>query len=178
MYIYLHAACLSSLCLFMSINGIAPLFPGMQMSCRDGRCVWANTTWPSPRHLCPQELQVPHSAQCGVRYHPGELGWEVTTTEHTDFTCMTSVEEIPFPGGKKCYATGWGDETGEMSSYDVFLFSICIMYMISERTTVPSAGYQVLMHLGWLLYCWLHHLQSEVKSNSWHTVPSVSCITK
>lgn len=41
------------------------------------------------------------------------LDGEVTPTEHIDFACMPSVEEM-LPGGKNCYATGWGDETGKM----------------------------------------------------------------
>ncbi|KAK2852327.1 hypothetical protein Q7C36_007528 [Tachysurus vachellii] len=39
------------------------------------------------------------------------LDGEVTPTDHIDFACMPSVEEM-LPAGKKCYATGWGDETG------------------------------------------------------------------
>lgn len=39
------------------------------------------------------------------------LDGEVTPSEHIDFACMPSVKEM-LPGGKKCYATGWGDETG------------------------------------------------------------------
>lgn len=41
------------------------------------------------------------------------LDGEVTATEHIDFACLPSFEEL-LPGGKKCYATGWGDETGQV----------------------------------------------------------------
>ncbi|XP_030644095.1 ovochymase-2 [Chanos chanos] len=39
------------------------------------------------------------------------LDGEVTATDQIDFACLPAVEEV-LPGGKKCYATGWGDETG------------------------------------------------------------------
>ncbi|CAL1601098.1 unnamed protein product [Knipowitschia caucasica] len=40
------------------------------------------------------------------------LDGEVKLTNEISFACMPSVEEV-LPGGKKCYATGWGDETGD-----------------------------------------------------------------
>ncbi|KAM9476723.1 ovochymase-2 isoform 2-T2 [Clarias gariepinus] len=43
------------------------------------------------------------------------LDGEVTQTEHIDFACLPSVEEM-LPGGKKCYATGWGDESGNSTA--------------------------------------------------------------
>lgn len=43
------------------------------------------------------------------------LDGEVTATEHIDFACLPSFEEL-LPGGKKCYATGWGDETGNSTA--------------------------------------------------------------
>ncbi|TSK22490.1 Chymotrypsin-like elastase family member 2A [Bagarius yarrelli] len=46
------------------------------------------------------------------------LDGEVTPTVHIDFACMPSVEEM-LPGGKKCYATGWGDETGNSTAPNV-----------------------------------------------------------
>lgn len=47
------------------------------------------------------------------------LDGEVTPTDHIDFACMPSVEEM-LPEGKKCYATGWGDETGELLNRFLF----------------------------------------------------------
>uniref|UniRef100_A0A671SGF7 Peptidase S1 domain-containing protein n=1 Tax=Sinocyclocheilus anshuiensis TaxID=1608454 RepID=A0A671SGF7_9TELE len=38
------------------------------------------------------------------------LDGEVTPNDYIDFACLPSFEEV-LPGGKKCYATGWGDET-------------------------------------------------------------------
>ncbi|KAF7710120.1 ovochymase-2 [Silurus meridionalis] len=43
------------------------------------------------------------------------LDGEVTPSEHIDFACMPSVDEM-LPGEKKCYATGWGDETGNSTN--------------------------------------------------------------
>lgn len=39
------------------------------------------------------------------------LDGEVTPTDEISFACLPSEEEA-LPEGKKCYATGWGDETG------------------------------------------------------------------
>lgn len=39
------------------------------------------------------------------------LDGEVTPNDYIDFACLPSSEEV-LPEGKKCYATGWGDETG------------------------------------------------------------------
>lgn len=39
------------------------------------------------------------------------LDGEVTPTDEISFACLPSEEEV-LPGGKKCHATGWGDETG------------------------------------------------------------------
>ncbi|KAK6494151.1 ovochymase-2 isoform X1 [Huso huso] len=39
------------------------------------------------------------------------LDGEVTANPHIDFACLPPAEELQ-PPGKKCYATGWGDETG------------------------------------------------------------------
>uniref|UniRef100_A0A672YVI0 Peptidase S1 domain-containing protein n=1 Tax=Sphaeramia orbicularis TaxID=375764 RepID=A0A672YVI0_9TELE len=39
------------------------------------------------------------------------LDREVIPTDEINYACLPSEEEI-LPGGKKCYATGWGDETG------------------------------------------------------------------
>ncbi|MEQ2179752.1 hypothetical protein GOODEAATRI_028391, partial [Goodea atripinnis] len=37
---------------------------------------------------------------------------DATPTDEISFACLPSEEEI-LPEGKKCYATGWGDETGD-----------------------------------------------------------------
>lgn len=42
------------------------------------------------------------------------LDGEVTPSDEISFACLPSEEEV-LPGGKKCYATGWGDETGVLS---------------------------------------------------------------
>uniref|UniRef100_A0A667YG15 Zgc:154142 n=1 Tax=Myripristis murdjan TaxID=586833 RepID=A0A667YG15_9TELE len=39
------------------------------------------------------------------------LDGEVTPSQEISYACLPSIEEV-LPGGKKCYATGWGDETG------------------------------------------------------------------
>lgn len=39
------------------------------------------------------------------------LDGEVTPTDEISYACLPPMEEV-LPGGKKCYATGWGDETG------------------------------------------------------------------
>ncbi|XP_029622136.1 ovochymase-2 isoform X1 [Salmo trutta] len=38
------------------------------------------------------------------------LGGEVTPSDQISYSCLPSLEEV-LEGGKKCYATGWGDET-------------------------------------------------------------------
>ncbi|XP_035273212.1 cubilin [Anguilla anguilla] len=43
------------------------------------------------------------------------LDGEVFPTEEVSFACRPSPEEI-LAGGKKCYATGWGDETGNSTA--------------------------------------------------------------
>ncbi|KAM8772707.1 ovochymase-2 [Acanthopagrus schlegelii] len=40
------------------------------------------------------------------------LDGDVPPTDEISFACLPSVEEV-LPGGKKCYASGWGDETGD-----------------------------------------------------------------
>ncbi|XP_071378637.1 cubilin [Centroberyx affinis] len=40
------------------------------------------------------------------------LDGEVTSNQEISYACLPSKEEV-LPGGKKCYATGWGDETGD-----------------------------------------------------------------
>lgn len=40
------------------------------------------------------------------------LGGEVTPSDQISYSCLPSLEEV-LEVGKKCYATGWGDETGE-----------------------------------------------------------------
>lgn len=46
------------------------------------------------------------------------LDGEVIPSNETSYACLPSVEEV-LPGGKNCYATGWGDETGTV---DIFFF--------------------------------------------------------
>ncbi|KTF86339.1 hypothetical protein cypCar_00020065 [Cyprinus carpio] len=43
------------------------------------------------------------------------LDGEVTPNDYIDFACLPSSEEV-LPEGKKCYATGWGDETGNSTA--------------------------------------------------------------
>ncbi|XP_017289814.1 cubilin [Kryptolebias marmoratus] len=40
------------------------------------------------------------------------LAEDVIPRDEISFACLPSEEEV-LPGGKKCYATGWGDETGD-----------------------------------------------------------------
>lgn len=42
------------------------------------------------------------------------LDEEVVPRNEISYACLPSEEEV-LPGGKKCYATGWGDETGARS---------------------------------------------------------------
>ncbi|KAM9314851.1 LOW QUALITY PROTEIN: ovochymase-2 [Pholidichthys leucotaenia] len=82
-----------------------------------------NLTYTEPSELC---FKVP-----GIYYHDGfnyltvptvefditlvKLDEEVTPSDEISFACLPSEEEI-LPEGKKCYATGWGDETGDLLS--------------------------------------------------------------
>uniref|UniRef100_A0A8B9L296 Zgc:154142 n=1 Tax=Astyanax mexicanus TaxID=7994 RepID=A0A8B9L296_ASTMX len=43
------------------------------------------------------------------------LDGEVTPSDQVHFACMPPVEQV-LPGGTKCYATGWGDETGNFTA--------------------------------------------------------------
>lgn len=43
------------------------------------------------------------------------LDGEARPTDFVNFACLPSVEEV-LPGGKTCYATGWGDETGNSTA--------------------------------------------------------------
>ncbi|XP_037394313.1 ovochymase-2 isoform X2 [Pygocentrus nattereri] len=43
------------------------------------------------------------------------LDGEVTPSDHVHFACLPPIEEV-LPEGKTCYATGWGDETGNFSA--------------------------------------------------------------
>ncbi|KAM4603345.1 ovochymase-2 [Polymixia lowei] len=40
------------------------------------------------------------------------LDGEVKPSQEISYACLPAKEEV-LPGGKKCYATGWGDETGD-----------------------------------------------------------------
>ncbi|KAJ8388268.1 hypothetical protein AAFF_G00135290 [Aldrovandia affinis] len=46
------------------------------------------------------------------------LDGEVNPTNEVSFACRPPLEEV-LPGGKKCYATGWGDETGNSTNAKV-----------------------------------------------------------
>ena len=51
---------------------------------------------------------------------------EVTPSDEISYACLPSEEEV-LPEGKKCYATGWGDETGVISASR---FNVCIFMLI------------------------------------------------
>lgn len=44
------------------------------------------------------------------------LDWAVTPSDEISFACLPSEEEV-LPADKKCYASGWGDETGVPSEF-------------------------------------------------------------
>ncbi|KAF7655501.1 hypothetical protein LDENG_00055110 [Lucifuga dentata] len=46
------------------------------------------------------------------------LDGEVVPSQEISYACLPSKEEV-LPGGKKCYATGWGDETGDLQNAKV-----------------------------------------------------------
>lgn len=52
------------------------------------------------------------------------LDGEVTPSNEISFACLPSEEEV-LPEGKKCYATGWGDETGVLSVLCLLLACTC-----------------------------------------------------
>lgn len=64
------------------------------------------------------------------------LDGEVTPSDKISYACLPSSEEM-LPGGKKCYATGWGDETGRVhphvapffSTSSILLDALCPMYL-------------------------------------------------
>lgn len=44
------------------------------------------------------------------------LDRDVVPSDEISYACLPSKEEL-LPGGKKCYATGWGDETGTVNPF-------------------------------------------------------------
>uniref|UniRef100_A0A8C2WK52 Zgc:154142 n=1 Tax=Cyclopterus lumpus TaxID=8103 RepID=A0A8C2WK52_CYCLU len=46
------------------------------------------------------------------------LDGDVEPSNEISYACLPSAEEV-LPGGKKCYATGWGDETGNSMNASV-----------------------------------------------------------
>lgn len=49
------------------------------------------------------------------------LDGEVIPSDEISYACLPSKEEV-LPGGKKCYATGWGDETGTVHAVHIHMF--------------------------------------------------------
>lgn len=46
------------------------------------------------------------------------LDGDVIPRDEISYACLPSKEEV-LPGGKKCYATGWGDETGSVDAFTI-----------------------------------------------------------
>lgn len=71
-----------------------------------------------------------------------KLNRDVIPSDQISYACLPSKEEV-LPGGKKCYATGWGDETG---TGDAFTLPFDSSAACSVHTSVfhiclaPSAG--------------------------------------
>ena len=57
------------------------------------------------------------------------LDGDVPPTDEISFACLPSVEEV-LPGGKKCYASGWGDETGTAHEVHVWMFKLIIFRIL------------------------------------------------
>lgn len=49
------------------------------------------------------------------------LDRDVETSPEISYACLPT-EDKPLPGGKKCYATGWGDETGTAHAVHICIF--------------------------------------------------------
>lgn len=70
------------------------------------------------------------------------LDRDVIPSDQISYACLPSIEEV-LPGGKKCYATGWGDETG---TGDAFTLPFDSLAACSVETSFfhiclsPSAG--------------------------------------
>lgn len=64
------------------------------------------------------------------------LDGDVTPSDQISYACLPSQEEV-LPGGKKCYASGWGDETGT---------AICIYFQshLSDDLTLVILFAQII----------------------------------
>lgn len=49
------------------------------------------------------------------------LDGDVIPSDEISYACLPSEEEV-LPGDKKCYATGWGDETGTAHAVHICMF--------------------------------------------------------
>lgn len=49
------------------------------------------------------------------------LDGDVIASDEISYACLPSEEEV-LAGGKKCYATGWGDETGTAHAVHICMF--------------------------------------------------------
>ena len=99
------------------------------------------------------------------------LGGDAVKSREVSYACLPGPEEV-LAGGKKCYATGWGDETGAGPRVDDSCRNVSsalkalaqhqsctrpgsliryIQYSISQYTTIP-----VLVHI---LYTFTAHIQ-------------------
>lgn len=54
------------------------------------------------------------------------LDGEVETSDQISYACLPTEEEV-LAGGKMCYASGWGDETGEGLTFNDQPGQICII---------------------------------------------------
>lgn len=66
------------------------------------------------------------------------LDGEVTPSEEISYACLPSMEEV-LPGGKKCYATGWGDESG--TEHAVLHLHVYTHLLNPSVTFLTTAGY-------------------------------------
>lgn len=57
------------------------------------------------------------------------LDGDVPPTDEISFACLPSVEEV-LSGGKKCYASGWGDETGTAHEVHICMFILIIFRIL------------------------------------------------
>lgn len=77
------------------------------------------------------------------------LDGEVTPSDQISYACLPSEEEM-LPEAKKCYATGWGDETGAVSEPQYFKIEIEHFYAVKIHCYIvcmPSAGLNVQIPL-------------------------------
>lgn len=57
------------------------------------------------------------------------LDGDVTPTDEISFACLPSNEEM-LSNGKKCYATGWGDETGRAQDISFLIHPLFLIQLI------------------------------------------------